>query len=58
MLLSNADSPTFCSEHDTTVFAKPHQEDQLFEDFLKYVVEQENDPAFPADSEVRYAQTR
>ncbi|KFA47085.1 hypothetical protein S40293_04591 [Stachybotrys chartarum IBT 40293] len=54
----NADSPTFSSEHDTTVFAKPHQEDQLFEDFLKYVVEQENDPAFPADSEVRYAQTQ
>lgn len=31
---------------------------QSFDDFLSYVIDQETDPNFPKDSEVRYAQTR
>lgn len=58
MLSSKADSPTLASIHDTQVFAKPHEESQLFSEFLEYVIQQETDPDFPADAEVRYAQTR
>ncbi|KAI1076071.1 phospholipase A2 [Whalleya microplaca] len=52
----NADAPTV-DEEGNLVFAKPHEEDQLFEDFLEYVSRQENDPSFEG-SEVRYAQTQ
>jgi jumonji domain-containing protein 7 len=41
-----------------TVFAKPHEEDQPFDQFFRYVVQQETDPDFPVESEVRYAQTQ
>lgn len=55
---SNADAPTFSSEHQATVIAKPHEETQQFGDFFAYITQQETDPEFPLDSEVRYAQTR
>ncbi|GFP55149.1 bifunctional peptidase and (3S)-lysyl hydroxylase Jmjd7 [Trichoderma asperellum] len=54
----NADAPTFSPEHQATVISKPHEEIQLFSDFFTYVTQQETDPAFPSDSEVRYAQTQ
>ncbi|KAI1864592.1 uncharacterized protein JN550_008879 [Neoarthrinium moseri] len=57
----NADAPTVHSdgahaggEH---VFAKPHEEDQPFENFIDYLTNQELDPSF-SGSEVRYAQTQ
>ena len=43
---------------ESLVFAKPHYEDQPFEELLEYVARQETDPEFPVDAEVRYAQTR
>lgn len=55
---SNADMPTVPPGEKSLVFAKPHYEDQRFEDLLEYVARQETDPDFPADAEVRYAQTR
>jgi hypothetical protein len=55
---SNADAPTFSPEHNATVISKPHEETQQFDDFFTYIIQQETDPAFPLDSEVRYAQTR
>lgn len=55
---SNADSPTVSPKDGSTVFVKPHEEDQSFEQFLEYIVQQESDPDFPANAEVRYAQTR
>ncbi|KAH0493724.1 hypothetical protein TgHK011_000377 [Trichoderma gracile] len=54
----NADAPTFSPQHNATVIAKPHEEAQQFGDFFTYIVQQETDPAFPLDSEVRYAQTQ
>ncbi|KAF2998405.1 hypothetical protein E8E14_004470 [Neopestalotiopsis sp. 37M] len=52
----NADAPTLDADGNT-VFAKPHEEDQPFEEFLDYLTKQElespNDPV-----EVRYAQTQ
>ncbi|UKZ83645.1 hypothetical protein TrVFT333_011454 [Trichoderma virens FT-333] len=53
----NADAPTFSAQHQATVIAKPHEETQLFGDFFAYITQQETDPAFALDSEVRYAQT-
>ncbi|KAL7918182.1 cupin-like domain-containing protein [Trichoderma austrokoningii] len=53
----NADAPTFSSEHEATVISKPHEELQQFSDFFTHVTQQETDPEFPSDSEVRYAQT-
>ncbi|KAI9158802.1 Bifunctional peptidase and (3S)-lysyl hydroxylase [Paramyrothecium foliicola] len=47
----NADSPTLNARDGATVFAKPHEEDQQFEEFLTYVIQQETDPAFPTHSE-------
>ena len=38
------------------VFAKPHEEEQDFEQFLDYVIAQEKDPS--STGEIRYAQTR
>lgn len=55
---SNADAPTFSPEHQATVISKPHDEVQRFSDFFTHVTQQETDPEFPSDSEVRYAQTR
>ncbi|CCF32850.1 phospholipase A2 [Colletotrichum higginsianum] len=50
----NADAPT---DHDgKIVFAKPHEEDQDFEEFINYVINQEKSK--DATSEVRYAQTQ
>ncbi|KAL2879455.1 hypothetical protein SGCOL_005320 [Colletotrichum sp. CLE4] len=50
----NADAPT---EHEgNVVFAKPHEEDQDFEEFLNYVINQEKSK--DSASEVRYAQTQ
>ncbi|RYP59748.1 hypothetical protein DL769_008416 [Monosporascus sp. CRB-8-3] len=53
----NADAPTM-AEDGELVFAKPHEEDQPFEDFLLYLRRQELDPSFRGDEEVRYAQTQ
>ena len=55
---SNADMPTVPPGEESLIFAKPHYEDQPFEELLEYVARQETDPEFPADAEVRYAQTR
>ncbi|KAH8664067.1 cupin-like domain-containing protein [Xylariales sp. PMI_506] len=52
----NADAPTINADGDL-VFAKPHEEDQKFGEFLQYLTKQELDPAFRG-SEVRYAQTQ
>jgi jumonji domain-containing protein 7 len=63
----NADAPTAMLTTDSegyTVFAKPHEEDQEFGEFLDYVIQQEKTPLFDRDQEigqrgeVRYAQTR
>jgi hypothetical protein len=55
---SNADMPTVPPGEESLVFAKPHYEDQPFEELLEYVARQGTDPDFPPDAEVRYAQTR
>jgi hypothetical protein len=55
---SNADMPTIPPGEESLVFAKPHYEDQPFEELLEYVARQGADPDFPPDTEVRYAQTR
>lgn len=55
---SNADAPTYSPKDGVTVLAKPHEESQMFDDFLTYLTRQEMDKTFPEDSEVRYAQTR
>lgn len=52
----NADAPTR-DARGRTVFAKPHEEDQPFDEFLAYLTKQERDPAFTG-REIRYAQTR
>ncbi|RBA10669.1 hypothetical protein FPRO05_05258 [Fusarium proliferatum] len=54
----NADMPTVPPDKESMVFAKPHYEDQPFEELLEYVARQGADPDFPPDAEVRYAQTR
>ncbi|KAK8002544.1 hypothetical protein PG989_002263 [Apiospora arundinis] len=54
--LGNADAPTL-DERGNTVFAKPHEEDQSFPDFIEYLTKQETDPEFQG-SEIRYAQTQ
>ncbi|KAI1503548.1 phospholipase A2 [Biscogniauxia marginata] len=58
----NADAPTpydaqSGGEGESLLFAKPHEEDQGFEDFLNYVIQQEKDEK-GAEGEVRYAQTQ
>ncbi|KAI0866250.1 phospholipase A2 [Xylaria cubensis] len=62
--LGNADAPTPDGERHT-VFAKPHEEDQEFDEFLDYVIQQEKSNPFDSDQharkkgdEVRYAQTQ
>ncbi|PKS10773.1 hypothetical protein jhhlp_002530 [Lomentospora prolificans] len=42
-------------EDGSLVFAKPHEEEQDFEEFLDYVINQEKDPS--SQGEIRYAQT-
>lgn len=54
---SNADAPTIHPQTGSLVFAKPHEEDQPFSDFLTYVIHQEKTQGL-RQSEVRYAQTR
>ncbi|KAG5985801.1 hypothetical protein E4U43_005877, partial [Claviceps pusilla] len=54
----NADAPTFSPEHDATVFSKPHEESQPFEDFLSYLIRQEKSADSPETREVLYAQTQ
>ncbi|KAI1030667.1 hypothetical protein LB505_004029 [Fusarium chuoi] len=54
----NADMPTVPPGKESMVFAKPHYEDQPFEELLEYVARQGADPDFPPDAEVRYAQTQ
>lgn len=61
----NADAPTTLVADDgggsggELVFAKPHEEDQPFEDFLAFLRRQELDPTFrEGEEEARYAQTR
>ncbi|KAJ3534365.1 hypothetical protein NM208_g7565 [Fusarium decemcellulare] len=54
----NADMPTIPPGQDSLVFAKPHYEDEPFEELLEYVARQETDPGFPSDAEIRYAQTQ
>ncbi|KZL69966.1 phospholipase A2 [Colletotrichum tofieldiae] len=50
----NADAPT---EHNgSVVFAKPHEEDQDFEEFINYIINQEK--SRDTTSEARYAQTQ
>ncbi|OTB06186.1 hypothetical protein M426DRAFT_119493 [Hypoxylon sp. CI-4A] len=51
----NADAPTTIDGEDDPVFAKPHEEDQTFEEFLDYLTAQEKDSK---EGEVRYAQTQ
>ena len=51
MLSSKADSPMLTSVHDTPILAKPHEESQLFNEFLEYVIQQETDPGFPEDAD-------
>lgn len=53
----NADAPTVHPKTGGLVFAKPHEEDQSFSDFLTYVIHQEKTQGL-RKSEVRYAQTR
>ncbi|KAI3323013.1 phospholipase A2 [Xylariaceae sp. AK1471] len=63
--LGNADAPTPDGE-GRIVFAKPHEEDQDFSEFLEYVMRQEKTPIGLLDGEqevrkggeVRYAQTQ
>jgi jumonji domain-containing protein 7 len=50
--------PTVPPGEESLVFAKPHYEDQPFEELLEFVARQETDPDFPSNAEVRYAQTR
>ncbi|KAF9881295.1 phospholipase A2 [Colletotrichum karsti] len=50
----NADAPT--DRDGEVVFAKPHEEDQDFEEFINYVIDQERTKN--TSSEVRYAQTQ
>ncbi|KAK9774211.1 putative Phospholipase [Seiridium cardinale] len=52
----NADAPTLDTE-GRIVFAKPHEEDQAFEELIDYLTGQERDPS-SKPLEVRYAQTR
>jgi len=52
----NADAPTADGE-ERLVFAKPHEEDQEFGEFLDYVIQQEQGVR-KGSNEVRYAQTR
>ncbi|KAK8110432.1 uncharacterized protein PG998_006889 [Apiospora kogelbergensis] len=54
--LGNADAPTL-DKRGNTVFAKPHEEDQSFPEFIEYLTKQETDPNFQG-SEIRYAQTQ
>ncbi|KAF5631571.1 phospholipase [Fusarium sp. NRRL 52700] len=54
----NADMPTVPPGEESLVFAKPHYEDQPFEELLEYVARQGADPDFPPGAEVRYAQTQ
>ncbi|KAF6812906.1 phospholipase a2 [Colletotrichum sojae] len=51
----NADAPTKHTD-SSVIFAKPHEEDQDFEEFLTYVIHQERSK--DTTSEVRYAQTQ
>lgn len=53
----NADAPTIHPQTGSLVFAKPHEEDQPFSDFLTYVIHQEKTQGLRM-SEVRYAQTQ
>lgn len=53
----NADAPTIHPQTGSLVFAKPHEEDQPFSDFLTYVIHQEKTQGL-RKSEVCYAQTR
>ncbi|CCC09961.1 hypothetical protein SMACR_02541 [Sordaria macrospora] len=53
----NADAPTIHPQTGSLVFAKPHEEDQSFNDFLTYVIHQEKTRGL-RNSEVRYAQTQ
>lgn len=65
----NADAPTSVEGEDELVFAKPHEEDQPFEEFLDYIIAQEKAEISSPESgvgggggggsgEVRYAQTQ
>ncbi|KAI1377239.1 putative pla2g4b [Hypoxylon crocopeplum] len=56
----NADAPTPMDNDGDLVFAKPHEEDQPFEEFLDYLIAQEKaGHSTPEDEgEVRYAQTQ
>ncbi|KAI1772942.1 putative pla2g4b [Hypoxylon cercidicola] len=51
----NADAPTPMEGEDDLVFAKPHEEEQPFEEFLEYLTTQEKEGI---GGEVRYAQTQ
>ncbi|KAH6649145.1 putative phospholipase [Truncatella angustata] len=53
----NADAPTLDAQGNL-IFAKPHEEDQTFEEFIDYLTEQEDDPSCSDTLEVRYAQTQ
>ncbi|KAK0615982.1 putative phospholipase [Bombardia bombarda] len=57
--IGNADAPTHHPEYGALVFAKPWEEDQPFDEFLNYVIQQEKDNLpLESTSEVRYAQTQ
>ncbi|EPE35608.1 Clavaminate synthase-like protein [Glarea lozoyensis ATCC 20868] len=52
----NADAPTR-TENNEILFTKPHEEDQPFDEFLDYIITQENTGRLPGQ-EIRYAQTQ
>ncbi|OTA67923.1 putative pla2g4b [Hypoxylon sp. EC38] len=56
----NADAPTVMESEQGLVFAKPHEEDQVFEEFLDYLTAQEKSSHSSPETqgEVRYAQTQ
>lgn len=53
-----ADAPVAEGPERRPGIAKPLEQEAPFHDFLDYVIQQETDPNFPTQSEVRYAQTR
>jgi len=54
---SNADSPV-SSEDGRSLFVKPHEEEQPFEEFLSFISGQELHDSGVEAQEVRYAQSR
>lgn len=58
MVTRNADAPTYSTDNDSLVLAKPLEETHKFDEFLDYIIEQERQGCRDKTTEVRYAQTR